>query len=114
MEVSRRTRVPLALYSPAGEVSGVTVGEGLLEGELLGEDVGEAVTDGLGLELGLFDWFWLNITNATIIIAIKAITPTTASFLFRFRDLTAEGLTLRFVRELMRTNTAKLYLNISI
>jgi len=31
MEVMKRTWVPLALYSPAGEVSGVTDGNGLVE-----------------------------------------------------------------------------------
>ena len=30
LEVMKRTSVPLALYSPAGEVSGVTDGNGLL------------------------------------------------------------------------------------
>jgi hypothetical protein len=31
IEVMKRTLVPLALYSPAGEVSGVTDGNGLVE-----------------------------------------------------------------------------------
>jgi hypothetical protein len=42
IEVMKRTLVPLALYSPAGEVSGVTDGNGLLAEEV-GE--GEAVED---------------------------------------------------------------------
>jgi len=45
MEVMKRTLVLLALYSPDGEVSGVTDGNGLVE------EVGdaEAVGDGEGL-----------------------------------------------------------------
>jgi hypothetical protein len=46
IEVMKRTLVPPALYSPAGEVSGVTDGNGLLaeedgEGEVLEDEVGE-------------------------------------------------------------------------
>ena len=42
MDVMNRTLVPLALYSPAGEVSGVTEGNGLLEDEV-GDEDGEGV-----------------------------------------------------------------------
>jgi hypothetical protein len=45
IDVMKRTLVPLALYSPAGEVSGVTEGNGLVEdveeGETVEEGVGE-------------------------------------------------------------------------
>jgi hypothetical protein len=34
IDVMKRTLVPLALYSPAGEVSGVTDGNGLLAEEV--------------------------------------------------------------------------------
>jgi hypothetical protein len=39
-EVIKRTRIPFALYSPAGDVKGAAVGEGLVEGliEGLGDD----------------------------------------------------------------------------
>ena len=47
----KRTLVPLPLYSPAGEVSGVTAGNGLLEEEV-GDGDGEGVfTAMLGLAL---------------------------------------------------------------
>ena len=42
MDVMKRTLVPLALYSPAGKVSGVTVGNVPLEEEV-GDGDGEGV-----------------------------------------------------------------------
>jgi hypothetical protein len=42
MDVMKRTLVPLALYSPAGEVSEVTAGNGLLAEEVVDGD-GEGV-----------------------------------------------------------------------
>jgi hypothetical protein len=42
IEVMKRTLVPLALYSPAGEVSGVTDGNGLAEE--VGDGEGELTT----------------------------------------------------------------------
>ena len=50
IEVMKRTLVPLALYSPAGEVSGVTDGNGLLEEEV-GDGDGEGFSAWLGLAL---------------------------------------------------------------
>jgi hypothetical protein len=50
MDVTRRMRVPFALYSPAGDVNGVMLGDGL--SEELGEGL-EEVGDGEGLLVGL-------------------------------------------------------------
>ena len=48
MEVMKRTLVPLALYSPAGEVSGVTDGNGLVE------EVGDGRSRDVGAGEGVF------------------------------------------------------------
>jgi len=96
--------VPVALYCPAGEVRGVGYGVGLPEGVSVEDGVGVEVEVGL-TAMGVF---WLSITIATASTTIIAITPTTASILFRLRALTAEGLTLRFGRELMPTSITKI------
>jgi len=82
----------------------VAVEEGLPEGKALGD----VVPEGLGVRLVVVRLFWLSTTIAATSTIITAMTPTTASILFRLRALTEEGLILRFGRELMPTSITKI------
>ena len=109
MDVTRRIRVPFALYSPAGEVAGVALGVGM------GVAVGLVDADGLleGLLVGLGDGlveglFKAPLSRRTAEIATAAITMTpNAISIFLFLALVCglflphSGLSLffRYLRE---------------
>jgi len=77
----KRTLVLLVLYSPAGEVSMVTEGYGLLDEVGAGETVGAG--DGeFFAEFALSKLLWVIITTATI--AIKTTATIAAIVRFRF------------------------------
>ena len=87
IDVTRRTRVPVALYSPAGDVRGVAVGVGVPDEvvDRLGDGVIEGVADGLGegLTEGTANKPVPKTRNAPRTTAATAITPATMSiFLF--------------------------------